>query len=172
MRRLAIAAGIAALLSAGCTAAPTEIATLRNETGAPGDPVTVTRLRSEPYSFAYYSGMKDPAQVVVRTQAEWAQVWSAVWGGSSPVPPLPQVDFEREVVVAAALGTRATGGFSIFVDGAYQREGFVEVVIHKVSPGSRCATTQALTQPVDLARIAIAGQPVQFSERASVHDCG
>ncbi|MFL5381746.1 MAG: protease complex subunit PrcB family protein [Longimicrobiaceae bacterium] len=167
MRRLAIAAGIAALLSAGCTA-PTEIATLRGETGTPGDPLTVTRLRSEPYSFAYYSGMKDSARVVVRTPEEWAQVWSAV-GGSQP---LPQVDFGHEVVVAAALGTRNTGGYSIYVDGAYQREGYVEVLIHKVSPGSRCATTQALTQPVDLARIAVAGQPVQFSERGSVHDCG
>ncbi|MFL5539832.1 MAG: protease complex subunit PrcB family protein [Longimicrobiaceae bacterium] len=166
MRRFAIA-GIAALLSAGCSA-PTEIATLRSDAGAPGDPLTVTRLRSEPYSFTYYSGMQDSSRVVVRSQAEWAQVWSAV-GGSQP---LPQVDFAHEIVVAAALGTRPTGGYSILVDGAYQREGYVEVLVHKVSPGARCGTTQALTQPVDLARIAAAGQPVQFRERSSVHDCG
>ena len=172
MRRLVIAlAGIAALLGAGCSG-PTEIATVRRETGAPGDPLTLTRLRSEPYSFSYYSGMKDPAQVVVRTPAEWAQVWSAVWGGSSPVPPLPQVDFERETVVAAALGMRATGGFSIYVESAHQRDGYVEVVVHKVSPGSQCVTTQAVTYPVDLARISTAGQPVQFRERSSVRDCG
>ena len=66
MRRLAFAAGIGALLSAGCSA-PTEIATPRNDTGAPGDPLTVTRLRGEPYSFAYYSGMTDSVRAVMRS---------------------------------------------------------------------------------------------------------
>jgi len=171
MRHPVFTAAVLALLSAGC-AAPTEIATLRNESGTPGGEVlTVTRLRAEPYSFTYHGGMTDSARVTVRDAGDWRQLWNAVWAGTSPVPPLPQVDFTSEMVVAAALGSRATGGFSIYVDSAYRHDDHVEVVIRKESPGAHCATTQAFTHPVDLARIPATGLPVTFRERGTVHDC-
>jgi PrcB C-terminal len=173
MHRLFSTVAVAALLSAACSTAPTEIATLRNETGTPeGDALPVTRLRAEPYSFAYYSGMMDSVRLAVRDAGQWQQVWSAIEHGSSPGTAAPQVDFTREMVLVAALGTRNSGGFSIYVDSAYQRSDHVEVVIRKVSPGKQCGVTGALTQPVDLARIPASTQPVRFRERSLVHDCG
>jgi hypothetical protein len=87
------------------------------------------------------------------------------------VPAAPQIDFGREMVAVAALGQRPSGGFSIYVDSAYQRVGYVQVVVRKVVPGGRCVVTGALTQPVDLAGISAVNQPVQFRERSSVDDC-
>jgi hypothetical protein len=171
MLRLPSVAALVALL-AGC-AAPTEIATLRSETGAPeGTVLPVTRLRAEPYSFAYYSGMTDSVRLAIRDVAEWRQAWTALERGSSPERPLPEIDFTREMVTVAALGTRYSGGFSIYVDSAYQHADHVEVVIRKVSPGKQCVVTGALTQPVDIARLPATTLPVRFRERATVHDCG
>jgi hypothetical protein len=173
MHRLLSAVAAAALLGVACSTAPTEIATLRNETGATeGDVLPVTRLHAEPYSFAYYSGMTDSVRLAVRDPGQWQQVWSAIEHGSSPATAAPQVDFAREMVLVAALGTRNSGGFSIYVDSAYQRSDHVEVVVRKVSPGKQCGVTGALTQPVDLARIPATSLPVRFRERSVAHDCG
>lgn len=173
MHRVLVAAacGPALLLAAACSA-PTGETSLSRETGAPAQGVLpVTRLRAEPWSFTYNSGMDDSARVVVRDADAWRQVWSAVWRRHSPEPELPAADFTREMLVVAALGSRPTGGYSIYVDSAYQRAGHVEVVVRKVSPGPRCGTGQAFSQPVDIARLPASGDPVRFRERAVVHDC-
>jgi hypothetical protein len=172
MRHLLSAAAVAALLSSGC-AGPTEIATLRNETATPAENVVpITRLRSEPWSFAYHTGMTDSVRLTIRDAAQWQQVWSVIEQGSSPKTAPPAIDFAQEMVVVAALGTRNSGGFSIYVDSAYQHSDRIEVVIRKVSPGKQCGTTGALTQPVDLARMPVSSLPVTFRERSLVHDCG
>jgi hypothetical protein len=172
MRRLISA--IALLVTAGCATptGSTDGPPLSNQTPDGQGPITITRLRAEPYSFAYNSGIADSTRLTVRTQAEWQQVWTSIWRSTSPVTPPPPMNFGREVVVVAALGQRYSGGYSIYVDSAYQRAGHVEVVIRKVSPGTGCATTAALTEPVDVAVIPVTGQPLEFRERATVHTCG
>ncbi|HEX8243327.1 MAG TPA: protease complex subunit PrcB family protein [Longimicrobium sp.] len=171
MRRLLFVVGAAAVLGYGCSAPTASSGPRDQRSAASATALPVNRLRAEPYSFAYYSGMADSARVTVRDAGAWRQAWSAVWRGSSPVPALPQIDFGQEMVVVVALGTRNSGGYSILVDSAYQYGDRVEVVVRKESPGSRCFTTAALTQPVDIARIPASTLPVRFRERSFVHDC-
>jgi len=102
---------------------------------------------------------------------QWAQAWSAIWRNHSPEPALPQIDFTQERVVVAALGQRNSGGYGILVESAAQHPDYVEVVVQKVSPGARCGTTAALTQPVDVARIPAGTLPVRFRERGTVQEC-
>jgi hypothetical protein len=168
MFRLLSAAAIVALLGSGC-AEPTEL--LSTTTGDAGTPLPITRLRAEPYSFAYSSGMTDSARLAIRDVDQWQQVWSAIERGSSPTRALPPVDFAQEMLIVAALGTRSSGGFSIYVDSAYQRDDHVEVVVRKVSPGAGCFTTAAFTQPVDIARLPASTLTVRFRERSTVHGC-
>jgi hypothetical protein len=146
-------------------------------TGPDGDrspvsgPLTVTRLRAEPYSLTFNSGIFDSARVVIQGEAAFRQSWTQIWNRQWPEPELPQVDFAREQVIVAALGARNSGGYGIIIESAYQHADYVEVVVHKTSPGSRCATTAALTQPVDAARIPATALPVRFRERSTVIGC-
>lgn len=166
MRRLFSAAAIAALLSAGCSDS-TEVAAPPAETET-GTPLSVTRLRAEPYSFLYQSGMTDSARLAIRDVSQWQQAWSDVWRGPGSVPPLPPIDFEHEMVIVAALGTR-TGG--IFVDSAFQRTDRVVVVVRKESLGRNCGSAGVIYRPVDIARIPASTLAVTFRERSTVHDC-
>src|SRR4051812_24774009 len=84
----------------------------------PGTSLTIVRLRDEPYSFSFNSGFDQPARVVVRDAATWRLVWNQVFLRQTPVPPLPSVDFSREMIVVVALGSRSSGGYSILLDGA------------------------------------------------------
>ena len=138
--------------------------------GEPGTNIPVLRLRSEPYPFAFYSGLDKPDRIVIRDPVTWQMVWKKVWFGDSEVPPLPAVDFSSEMILVAALGARSTGGYGILIDGANEVGiGGVNVTIRSTSP-LNCLVTEAFTQPVDIARLPTRGR-VEFTERSEVHQC-
>lgn len=133
-------------------------------------PVPLVRLRSEPFSFLSNSGFIEPQRLVVRDAVAWQGVWETAWRSRSEIPPLPEVDFTREMVVVAALGSRPSGGFSILVDSAAERPGALTVSIRTISPGN-CIVTLAVTQPLDMARLPRRGGAVFFREQAEVRNC-
>jgi hypothetical protein len=139
--------------------------------GEPGANIPIVRLRSDPYSFAFYSGLDKPDRIVVRDPVTWQIVWRDVWRGFSEVPPLPAVDFSREMILVAALGARSTGGYGIVINGANEAgNGGINVNIRSISP-LNCVVTEAFTQPVDIARLPLRGGRVEFTERSEVHQC-
>jgi hypothetical protein len=139
--------------------------------GEPGANVPIIRLRAEPYSFAFYSGLDKPDRIVIRDSVTWQVVWKDVWRGFSEVPPLPTVDFSREMILVAALGAHSTGGYGIMIDGANEAaNGGINVTIRSISP-LNCLVTEAFTQPVDIARLPLRSGRVEFNERSEVHQC-
>jgi protease stability complex PrcB-like protein len=134
-------------------------------------PLAVTRLGPETASFTYYSGMRQSQRLVVRDQATWQQTWSTIWSNTSAVPALPAVDFDREMVIVAALGERTSGGFSILVDRVTESGNGLTVSVRSVSPGSSCIVTLALTQPVDIVRVTRRDGMVSFTETTAVQNC-
>lgn len=134
-------------------------------------PLPITRFTSDEVSLTYSSGFLVPQQMVVRDAAAWRNAWAAIWQNVSTPPSLPNVDFDREMVVIAALGQRSTGGFSIFIAGATDERGTVRVKTRSVSPGPGCVTTAALTQPVDAARLPRRDRMVTFEDTAETLQC-
>jgi hypothetical protein len=139
--------------------------------GPAGEPLTVTRLASEPYPFTSFSGLTDSARVVVRDARAWEAIWGEIWRHHIRLPELPAIDFQREMVVVAALGSRRSGGYGILVDGATRTAEGAEVSILKQSPGARCGTTGGITAPVDIARLPRVEGTVRFRERSEVREC-
>ena len=141
---------------------------------APDQPATVVpvvRLRAEPYSFTFYSGLVEPQRLVVRDPATWSQVWATIWRNQSPTPPLPDHDFARDMLVVVALGQRSTGGYSILIDSAEATSDGVTVLVRAVVPGAGCGVTLALTQPVDIARLPRTDATVKFRDRTVQQFC-
>jgi len=46
-----------------------------------------------------------------------------------------------------------------------------DVIVTATSPGNRCVTTQALTQPVEVIRLPQGLEPMAFQRQAVVRDC-
>jgi hypothetical protein len=159
------------LIAAGaCTARESTPAAGEPVQNAAAEPLPVTRLKTEPYTFTYSSGFERSARLVIRDSAAWRMAWDTVHIRSSPMP-LPAVDFSKEMIVVAALGLRNAGGYSIYVDSASESASGIEVVIRSVSPGKTCGVTAALTQPVDIARLPRREGAVRFAERSEVSEC-
>lgn len=154
---------VVAVLALACTS--------QGATSSPGSHIPMVRLRAEPYSFTYSSGLQQRARLVVRDVASWQTLWNEIHSNRSYVP-LPVVDFSREMIVVAALGARSSGGFSILLDEASEdTDGTIQVTVHSISPGRSCVVTAAFTQPVDIARVPRREGPIRFIERSSVSTC-
>lgn len=131
-----------------------------------GEPVVAEELLSR-----QTSGLREAARRVIRNAEEWADFWQDVHADVTPLPEVPEVDFQRHMIVAAAMGERSSGGFSISIP-RVRREGTeVHAVVEEVAPGAGCMTIQVLTAPVVAVRISRAEGPVHFTERTETRDC-
>jgi hypothetical protein len=117
------------------------------------------------------SGLTDSLRLVLRSQTELTEVWGRIWQGA-PAIAAPSVNFERDMVVVAALGQRMSGGYGIFIDSVYTLPDAVEIVIRKTRPGNGCMSAGVLTAPVDAALIPLTSLPLRFREKSVAIDCG
>ncbi len=142
-----------------------------------GTPVPVTPLRESCAtcaprgSFEVYTGITDRQRLVIRDREAWREVWKRIYAQRSPTPPLPEIDFAKEMLVVVAMGEKSTGGYGIIIDGASERDDRLAIKVRGISPGKGCMTTQALTAPVDIVRLKKTERPVVFRESETVHDC-
>src|SRR2546428_2357107 len=82
-----------------------------------------------------FSGIQEPTQQVIKDEATWKQIWTRHGTGGRAVPDrVPEVDFAKEMVVAATLGRQHTGGFSIEVMDAKPVGDRLQISIKRTSP--------------------------------------
>jgi len=118
-----------------------------------------------------YTGLASPARLVIEDPQAFEEVWNRAFGGYGPSPPLPAVDFAHEVVVVAALGEQSSGGYSIRVAGAVVTSSAVLISVESTAPGARCVVSGALTQPLDIVKIARSGRGFRFQESSLARSC-
>jgi protease stability complex PrcB-like protein len=169
---------VAALLAAcgGSSGVATRLDITRNYTPAiptEAQPATIRHIALQPFAGGSLaqSGIHTARRQVIGDAATWQSVWSEIFANTSPQPALPAVDFSTQMAVLAAQGDQASGGFGVFIDGAFTAlDGTMIVAVTTASPGPGCFNTGQVTQPVDVAVMAKAAQ-VAFSERIGVFHC-
>ncbi len=119
----------------------------------------------------HYSGIDSRQRLVIRDADAWQQFWSRAHSTVIPQPPAPSIDFSQNIVVAAAMGSRPTGGYTIQFEEVYQANDDVYIAVNERSPGANCILTQALTSPVAAIRVPRPGASVSFVERAETFNC-
>ena len=142
----------AVLAAAGATAGPG---------GAAEKPV---EHRFETILAAAHSGLAERRREVIRDEASWAQLWADIHTSVTPTPPLPAVDFTRDMLIAVATGTRPSGGFGVEVRSVAIRGERVEVGVFERCPAPGAMVSMALTRPVEVVRVARLTQAVTFQD--------
>jgi hypothetical protein len=117
------------------------------------------------------SGIATASRRVIADETSWKSAWTEIHRARQPEPERPVLDFSKTVVLLAAMGTRSTGGYTIAIEGVYQANGRLYVVVREKSPGNGCLTTQALTAPVTIVSTGRTGEPVTFVERRETVTC-
>jgi hypothetical protein len=133
-----------------------------------GSPLTFTHLKPLPY----ISGYDKPRRIVVRSQAEWQEVWSAMWDGHPFPQPRPTVDFDREMLIVAAMGARPEI-YKIAIQSTFDNAGSVTVRVQSeiVCVAEGLWLPSATVFPMDVIRLPRRDGPVTFVETTFVAPC-
>src|SRR5882672_1575839 len=108
------------------------------------------------------SGVGQPTQIVVRSQNDWAALWSRHMRTQIAPPPPPSVDFSRDMVVALFMGERPTGGYAIDVTRIERTDAGLAVHYRTTRPDPSAMQMQVLTQPFHLVTLPRADDSVTF----------
>lgn len=120
-----------------------------------------------------YDGFDEPRREVIYDQVElerlWSE-WSRVNDNISSIPPLPDVDFSREMVIAVFSGTKGASGYDVLIDNVSQIDDGILVEIVETVPSDQCVTLTVLTYPhhiIKYAHTPAGGDPPALSSPAS-----
>ena len=158
------AAAVAGLVVWGCEGGGPVV-------GADSVPEGATDVPFTDVAAAQASGFTDRARLVIEDPDALADFWATYQGPRSQTSDPPAVDFETSTVIAAAMGERGTGGYSVTIDEVREHDGTLYVRVTELSPGPTCMTTQALTQPVSAVRVDVKAGRVEFVETADTSSC-
>ena len=117
-----------------------------------------------------YGGEKSRVNLVAKTEAECSALWRRL--PAMPYPPptvdiLP-VDCSAQMLIGAALGEQATGGYSIEITKVVETQSTLEVYIKKTSPGYLCPVTEAITHPFHIVSLGRVDKPAVFKTEMHV----
>jgi len=106
------------------------------------------------------SGQQVATEVVVRTPAEWAELWKL----HAPSATAPQVDFATNMVVGVFLGTKPSAGYDVEIVGVKAQAGDLIVEYVQTQPGRGTITAQMLTAPYHLVAVPKHAGHVSFTQ--------
>jgi hypothetical protein len=148
-----------------------------------GTPVPVSplapKVSGQRVPFMTGCGIWDQLRLVIRDRDAWVDVWRRIhrhdpYRGPNPEPPpLPEIDFSREMLVVASMGRRPSSAYAIIVDGAYayERDYRLEIAVRSVENRKGCFAAGVMTAPIDIVRLPKTDRSVIFRETEVVPDC-
>ena len=104
---------------------------------------------------------------IIKNRDEFNDFWkqfTARIPSENGMPPLPEIDFSKDMVIITAMGMRPTSGYWTIIDGACETGGKVEVFITTVEDTSCMGVFDSVTYPADAVRIPQTDLPIVFRE--------
>ncbi len=118
-----------------------------------------------------HSGLASPLRAVARDSGSFRRLWAEAVRGDPSARPMPRIEFEHNMVIVAAMGSRPSTGFGITIDSVVVRGPSMEVHVVLSSPGSLCIQGMALTSPVDIVEVPTSVRVVLFRDREVTVEC-
>ena len=124
-------------------------------------PVPMTKVFSD-----RQSGIRTPREELIAQPARWQIVWDEIVSNRSPKPPLPTVDFDRDVVLVAALGETGDACKSIAIEEVSHVSELLLVRIKETRSPPSCSCPPVTVQPVDVVTVPRRSTTATFSRRS------
>jgi len=94
-----------------------------------------------------------PSFQFITSETQLIEAWNRAYGTRLNVPPLPDINFRRETLVAVFQATKPSGGYGIEVQGVSLEGNDIYVDVLETEPAAGAITTQALTTPWFMLRV-------------------
>jgi hypothetical protein len=109
-----------------------------------------------------HCGITDAQTCAITDAKEWAQLWRRMHQDREPMPDLPSVDFSRQMVLAAFMGRKPTGGYTIQITRVVAENGTITVTVRETAPSPNTPVIQALTHPFHIVVVPKVNGTVRF----------
>ncbi|MDE2234439.1 MAG: protease complex subunit PrcB family protein [Gammaproteobacteria bacterium] len=114
-----------------------------------------------------HSLIKDQEYKDIHTQADFDALWDKAFKGMSGAPDKPQVDFSKQMVLAAFIGDQNTGGYTIRFTKIDSTGPTIDVSILVTQPGQNCRVPQRLSDTYLIVAIPASSKPVNINNPQS-----
>jgi hypothetical protein len=101
-----------------------------------------------------YSGKKDTVAQVIATQKDWEQLWKQHVSVLVPQPPVPEIDFDTDVIVVIFAGEKKSGGYAAVIKDVSAELDDIVINYKLTEPQPGSFTIQAITQPYVMLKMA------------------
>jgi len=118
------------------------------------------------------SAIHERTRRVIGDEEAWSAFWDEFMGPVEPRPDPPAIDFSTHMVIAATMGQRNSGGYSISVEQVAEKDGTLYAAVREVTPGVLCVTTDALTAPAVAVTVPRNSGTVAFVDTELELPCG
>jgi len=129
-------------------------------------PLRFGGTRPPPVPWFHSFPTKTSFREVIKTREEFSDFWKRLLAPVPPRkwPPMPEIDFAKEMVVIAAMGERPSSGYGIMIDGACECDGQVEVYVSSNENTCGGGGLAVVTAPADAVKLPQTNLPIVFRE--------
>jgi hypothetical protein len=117
------------------------------KTAAMSDSETANDVRFSTLLHGSDCGITEKGVRVARTPSEWRELWDDHTRTRVPKPPAPPVDWESQMVVGVALGSRPSGGYGVEIQRVRMDNGAIVVEAREVAPAEGAIVPMVVTCP-------------------------
>jgi|GEM_PF-1286423 len=125
----------------------------------------------ETVSQGTYSGHPEVNNYIIDNREDWKNLWQKITAKTWPSPPLPEVNFNKDMLLARFMGERTSGGYRVEFLVVIEAEEKVYITAIEVSPGPDCGVTAAMTQPYHVVQIPRTEKEIVFNIIETVRRC-
>jgi hypothetical protein len=96
------------------------------------------------------SGIHENVIVSIGDEVAFKELWNRHTSNITPKPPLPKVNFKKEMVIGIFDGDKPTGGYTVTVKKIIPAPKVIKVMVATGTPPKGSMTAQVVTQPFDI----------------------
>ena len=108
-----------------------------------------------------------PLQFVIRNRADFVDFWKRGMIYAIPgvgLPPMPEIDFSKEMLVAVVMGNKPTIGYWIFIDGACEVDARLNIFVTSIDASPCPPQIEGGSAEADIVILPRTDLPVVFRE--------
>lgn len=149
MRSAVLVVLLAGLGAVGCSSTSDGPGAISEPETAAEIPAGATGLTFDPVEevSSPMSAIVERRRLVMRDAAAWAAFWDEFSARIEPQPDPPAVDFTTHMVIAATMGQKTSGGYTISVEEVAEKDGTMYALVKETSPGATCVNITVMTAP-------------------------
>ncbi|RFN58097.1 protease complex subunit PrcB family protein [Marixanthomonas ophiurae] len=110
------------------------------------------------------SNIEEPQRKIIKSQEELQTLFAEINKTRKPGIPIPEIDFDKEIVAFINFGQTSTGGYTVAVESIKETKDNIMIFVGGTSPNQGDNVTMVLTTPFTMIKLNKQILPIVFED--------